>query len=138
WEGELREIEAGNGSAAGFLEGITGLVRELLQEVESASSAAPGRSPGQARTIGACPMCGQGVVERGKAFGCSAWRETGCGFRVWKVMSGNKLSVTQVKTLLKNGHTDVIKGFKSKTGKRFEAALKLDAENGVVFEFGDR
>ena len=53
-------------------------------------------------------------------------------------MSGNKLSVTQVKTLLKNGHTDVIKGFKSKTGKRFEAALKLDAENGVVFEFGDR
>ena len=138
WEGELREIEAGNGSAAGFLEGITGLVRELLQEVESASTALPGRSAGPARAIGPCPSCGKGVVERGKAYGCSAWRETGCGFRVWKVMSGRKLSVAQVKTLLKNGHTDVIKGFKSKTGKRFEASLKLDAENGVVFDFGDR
>ena len=138
WEGELREIEAGNGTAEGFLEGITGLVRELLQEVGSASSAVPGRSTGHARAIGACPSCGKGVVDRGKVYGCSAWRETGCGFRVWKVMSGKKLSVGQVKRLLKNGHTDLIKGFKSKAGKRFEAALKLDGQNGVVFDFGDR
>ena len=137
WERELREVEQGNGTAAGFLAGITALVRELLPLVQSSSGRVPGGSNGHARPVGPCPSCGQGVVERGKAFGCSAWRETGCGFKVWKVMSGKKLTVTQVKALLKKGHTGLIKGFKSRAGKPFEAVLKLDAQNGVVFDFGD-
>ena len=137
WEGELREIEAGKGTAAGFLSGITSLVRELLQEMEGASTNVPGRSSGHARAIGPCPSCGQGVEDRGKAFGCSAWRETGCGFTVWKVMSSKKLGVAQVKSLLKKGRTDVIKGFRSKAGNRFKAVLKLDGQNGVVFEYED-
>ena len=137
WEQELREIETGNGTAAGFLEGITELVRELLEEVRSLPAKVLERRNGHASSIGPCPSCGKEVVDRGKAFGCSAWRETGCGFKVWKVRSGKRLSATQVKTLLKKGHTDRIKGFKSKGGKPFEAALKLDAEKGVVFDFGD-
>ena len=136
WERELREIEAGNGTAEGFLEGITALVRELLPLVRSSSTRIPG-STGRAKPIGPCPSCGKDVIERGKAFGCSAWRETGCAFKVWKVMSGKKLSAAQVKTLLKNGHTNLIKGFKTRSGNRFQAALKLDERNGVVFDFGD-
>ena len=136
WERELREIEAGNGTAAGFLAGITALVRELLPLVRESSARVPGIN-GQVKTIGPCPSCGKGVVESSKAFGCSAWRETGCGFKVWKVMSGKKLSVAQVRALLKNGHTDLIKGFKSRAGNPFQASLKLDARNGVVFDFGD-
>ena len=126
WEQELREIEAGNGTAEGFLEGITALVRELLAEVCTSPAGVLERRNGHARTVGPCPSCGKDVVDRGKAFGCSAWRATGCGFKVWKVKSGKKLSVAQVKTLLKTGRTDVIKGFKSKAGNRFQAALKLD------------
>ena len=137
WEQELREIESGNGTAAGFLEGITALVRELLAEVRRSPAEALERRNGHAKAIGPCPSCGKAVVDRGKAFGCSAWRETGCGFRVWKVRSGKKLSATQVQKLLKNGHTDRLKGFKSKAGKPFEAALKLDGQNGVVFDFGN-
>ena len=136
WEQELREIESGNGTAAGFLEGITALVRELLAEVRRSPAGSLERRNGHAKAIGPCPSCGQAVVDRGKAFGCSAWRETGCGFRVWKVRSGKRLSATQVQKLLKNGHTDRLKGFKSKAGKPFEAALKLDGQNGVVFDFG--
>ena len=136
WESELREIEAGKGTAAGFLAGITALVRELLPLVRESSARVPG-SGSQGKTIGQCPSCGQSVVERGKAFGCSAWRETGCGFKVWKVMSGKKLSAAQVTALLKNGHTKRIKGFKTKAGKPFQAALKLDGRDGVVFDFGD-
>ena len=137
WEQELREIEAGSGTAAGFLTGITALVGELLEEVRNSSTGVLEGRNGHAKPIGPCPSCGKGVVDRGKAFGCSAWRETGCGFKVWKVMNGKKLSTAQVKALLKNGHTDVIKGFKSRAGKPFKAALKLDAQNGVVFDFGD-
>ena len=138
WEGELREIEGGSGTAVGFLEGITGLVRELLAEVRTSPAGVLERRNGHARPIGPCPWCGKDVVDRGKAFGCSAWRETGCGFKVWKAKSGKKLSVAEVKTLLKNGRTGVIQGFRSKAGKRFQAALKLDGQNGVAFDFGDR
>ncbi|MDE0205284.1 MAG: DNA topoisomerase, partial [Candidatus Tectomicrobia bacterium] len=138
WERELREIEAGNGTAAGFLEGITGLVRELLTEVHGSRAAVPERRNSHAKSIGPCPSCGKEVVDRGKAFGCSARRETGCGFRVWKVKSGKRLGATQVRMLLKKGRTGVIKGFRSKAGRPFEAALKLDGQNGVVFDFGDQ
>ena len=137
WEQELREIESGKGTQAGFLAGITALVRELLEEVRSSPAKVLERRNGHASSIGPCPSCGKEVVDRGKAFGCSAWRDTGCGFKVWKVKSGKRLSATQVKALLKKGYTDRIKGFKSKAGKPFEAALKLDEQNGVVFDFGD-
>ena len=91
WEQELREIESGNGTAAGFLEGITALVRELLAEVRRSPEGVLERRNGHAKAIGPCPSCGKTVVDRGKAFGCSGWRETGCGFKVWKVRSGKKL-----------------------------------------------
>ena len=136
WEQELREIEAGNGTPAGFLEGITALVRDLLAEVGTSPAGALERRNGHAKPVGPCPSCGKDVVDRGKAFGCSAWRETGCGFRVWKVKSGKRLTAGQVKALLNKGRTDRIKGFKSKAGKPFEAVLKLDGQNGVVFDFG--
>ena len=42
WEQELREIEAGNGTSAGFLEGITVLVRELLGEVRRSPAGGAG------------------------------------------------------------------------------------------------
>ena len=137
WEQELREIEAGNGTGEGFLEGITALVRELLAEVRRSPAGALERRDGDAKAFGSCPSCGKDVVDRGKAFGCSAWRETGCGFRVWKMKSGKRLSARHVKMLLRKGHTDRIKGFKSKAGRPFEAALKLDGQNGVVFDFGE-
>ena len=137
WERELREIEAGKGSAEGFLSGIVGFVRELLPLVRESSARMPGSNV-QGKSIGRCPSCGKDVVERGKLFGCSAWRETGCGFKVWKVISGKKVSPAQVKALLKNGRTNRLKGFKSKAGNPFEAALKLDAQNSVAFDFGGK
>lgn len=137
WERQLKEIEDGKGSAAGFLDGIGGLVSELVPQVRASSVKVP-TGNGEGKPIGPCPSCGQGVVERGKVYGCSAWRGSGCEFRVWKVVGGKKLSVGHVKALLRDGHTGLIKGFRSKAGKRFEAALKLDRRNGVVmFDFGD-
>ena len=136
WEQQLKEIEDGKGSAAGFLDAIGAFVGELVPQVQRSAVKVPAGG-GQGKPIGPCPSCGEGVVERGKVFGCSAWREDGCEFRVWKVMSGKKLTTVQVKALLTHGRTDLIKGFRSKSGRRFEAALKLDPRNGVVFDFGD-
>ena len=137
WERQLKEIEDGQGSAAGFLDAISGFVRELVPRVRESSTRVPAGDR-VAKIVGTCPLCGKGVVERAKAFGCSAWRETGCTFAVWKVHWGKKLSVGQVKALLVRGRTAVIKGFKNKAGKPFAAALKLDGDNKVAFDFGDK
>jgi DNA topoisomerase-3 len=40
--------------------------------------------------------------------------------------------------LLTNGKTPVIKGFKSKAGKAFDAALKFDENFRTVFVFDDK
>ena len=137
WERQLKEIEDGEGSAAGFLDGISGFVRELVPRVRESSTRVPGGDRA-AKVVGTCPLCGKGVVERAKAFGCSAWRETGCTFAVWKVHRGKKLSLGHVKALLVKGRTAVIEGFRNKDGKPFAAALKLDGDNKVAFDFGDK
>ena len=136
WEQQLKEIEDGKGSAAGFIDAACGFVRDLVPRVQASMAAVPGRER-TAKVVGSCPVCGKDVVEGGKAFGCSAWRETGCAFKVWKVIAGKKLGAAHVRALLAKGRTRPLKGFRSRAGKPFEAALKLDTDNEVRFDFRD-
>ena len=55
----------------------------------------------------------------------------------WKQIAGKKLSKTQVAKLIKEGKTGKISGFKSKSGKEFEAALKLNAGKYTLVAFYD-
>ena len=74
------------------------------------------------------------MIEQPKSYGCQAWRD-GCKFAIWKSIAGKRIGITTAKTLLKNGETKKLKGFKSKAGKPFEAKLKLEAgEVRFVFE----
>ncbi|HET9503235.1 MAG TPA: DNA topoisomerase 3 [Hymenobacter sp.] len=83
-----------------------------------------------------CPVCRLGTMLKGSsAFGCSRFRED-CQFRVPFEWGGKKLTDTQLRQLLRKGETGVIKGFLSaKTGKKYDAALKVD-EGRVVPVFG--
>ncbi|MDP4126084.1 MAG: DNA topoisomerase 3 [Bacillota bacterium] len=92
----------------------------------------------QPEGLGTCPRCGGEVIEGQKGFGCDHWRE-GCSFVLWKTpICGKVLTRNQVKSLLKKGRTPLIKGFKSKSGKTFEAYLICEdlAEAKLKFEFG--
>ena len=85
-------------------------------------------------SFGACPACGKQVSEQPKSYSCSGWRE-GCKFVIWKTISGKKISKRTAKTLLEKGRTSVLKGFKSKAGKTFEARLELrEGEVKLGFE----
>jgi DNA topoisomerase-3 len=88
--------------------------------------------------LGACPLCGSDVVEQEKSFGCSGWRH-GCRFAIWKTIAGKAIGVRAAQSLLRQGRTPLLRGFRSKAGNRFEARLKLE-EGEVRFEFdgGDR
>ena len=82
-----------------------------------------------------CPKCRQGqIIEGQRGFGCNRYRE-GCDFVVWKEMAGKKLTEKQIHTLIAKGKTGVIKGFKSKKGRKFDARLKLGPECKAAFDF---
>ena len=74
--------------------------------------------------IGKCPCCDSNIIENDKSFYCENWRN--CGFSVWKVICGKKVTATMIKEILEIGYTKKMKGFKSKAGKSFEASLILD------------
>lgn len=82
--------------------------------------------------IGKCPVCGSNIYENQKSFYCENWKE--CGFSIWKQICGKTLTTSNAKDLLDKGQTNRLKGFKSKTGRNFEASLMLQ-NNKVKLKF---
>jgi DNA topoisomerase III len=137
WEERLAMMEKGMERRPDFMSDINRFTTKLVEEVrgmEGERLAAPSRSR---EPLGACPKCGAPVIETRKAFGCSAWKKSGCDFVIWKQVSGKRLSENQARQLLTKGRTAQMKGFKSKAGKPYSAALKLDAEHRVRLEFAN-
>ncbi|WP_242920115.1 type IA DNA topoisomerase [Pontibacter liquoris] len=83
-----------------------------------------------------CPRCKQGRLLKGKsAYGCSRFRE-GCQFLVPFEKGGKQLTDKHIHALLLKGKTPTIKGFISeKTGQPFDAALALNEQWQVVYQF---
>jgi len=50
-------------------------------------------------------------------------------------IAGKKITLKTAQSLLKQGQTPIIKGFASKSGKKFDARLKLEGGE-VRFDFG--
>ena len=85
------------------------------------------RGIGARRKLGiSCPVCGMEMVTTPFGYGCSGYKadKSGCNFNVGEI-AGITLSEEQLKQLIEEGHTDTIRGFKSKAGKKFDAVLKL-------------
>lgn len=82
-----------------------------------------------------CPSCGGRIIKKAKGFGCENFKADdpgSCRFFVGKVCQ-KQISEKNVTELLKNGQTSLIKGFKSKSGKKFDASLSLSrGEDGKV------
>ncbi len=89
-----------------------------------------------------CPMCGGEIVKTSFGYGCSNYNrndlEHSCHFSINNKIAGIKISDTLVKQLLNNKKTDIIEGFLSKSGNKFNAALKLTDSGQVIFDFPDR
>ena len=68
WEKKLREIERGDFQAQQFLDELKQMTAEVVREVKSDKSGMR------------CPICGRGMIIRGRTrYGCSRWRE-GCTY----------------------------------------------------------
>ncbi len=84
--------------------------------------------------VGKCPLCGKDLIRKQRFYGCSGYKD-GCKFSVNISICGRVVSLGMLEDLLEKGCTAIVGGFVSpRTGKAFEAALKL--ENGkAVFDF---
>ena len=120
--------------------------QNLRQELADRISEFAGKN---ARGIGArkkigvkCPICEGELVTTPFGFGCTNYKadKSGCNFNIGEI-AGITPTEEQVKVLFEQGHTETIRGFKSKAGKKFDAALKLEkTEDGKVnisFDFAD-
>jgi DNA topoisomerase III len=139
WEERLAKMEQGTERRPDFMADINGFATRLVEEVRAmqgerlAPPASRDRVP-----LGVCPKCGSPVVETRKAYSCSAWKASGCDFAIWKQVSGKRLSEAQAKLLLTRGRIGPLRGFKSKAGKPYAAALMLDGEHRLRLDFGER
>ena len=68
WEKKLRAIERGDYTAQLFLDELKQMTTQVVREVKADKSGMR------------CPVCGRGIIIRGKTrYGCSRWRE-GCAY----------------------------------------------------------
>jgi DNA topoisomerase III len=87
--------------------------------------------------LGKCPKCGSQVYDGGMNYVCE--KQTGptptCDFRTGKIILQQEIGPDQVKKLLAEGKTDLLKNFISnKTNRKFEAFLVLK-DGKTAFEF---
>ena len=137
WEKYLKKIRNHEGTQEAFLSSITNFINHLIQKVPDTfenSAIKKYAEKSEADTvIGVCPQCKKNVLDKGKFFGCTGYRE-GCTFTLPKKWSGKTLTKKNIKDLLSKQETSLIKGFKSKKGTSFNAKLKL-IDNKLVFDF---
>ena len=141
WEHRLKRIERGEQDAAGFMDGIAAMLRELIQTYTKV----PGTEilfPPEQEVVGKCPRCGAAVVERKQGFFCD---NRGCTFVLWKnskFFSTKKKNLTKslASALLKDGHAPLKGCYSEKTGKTYDAVVVLtdDGERvGYKLEFAN-
>ena len=130
WETALAKIEAGSMDADTFRKGIEVYTRQITAELLSVQlSVATGETC-------PCPKCGSGrILFYPKVAKCS---NVDCTFTIFRNKCDKQLSDKQIVELVTKRKTGLIKGFKGKNGKAFDASLVLDGEFNVAFSFPEK
>lgn len=131
WEKELARIERGELPADTFRKEIEAYTREITSELLSCDKLFARRDSGCK-----CPKCGTGSMQfYGKVVRCD---NAECGLPVFRLKANRTLTDDEIKDLLTDGHTKLLKGFKSKQGKSFDAVVAFDGDYNTTFVFPER
>jgi DNA topoisomerase-3 len=148
WEKKLSAIEEGNYSWQQFQQELLCMIADMttsclkiqalnLDQAKSVNEAATSKLASEPEVssvqetepktnFGTCPLCGAVVLQNRKAYYCTNWQKPiECPLTIWRVISGKTLTAKQVNLLLSKGTTGLLKGFRSKQGKRFAAEVVL-------------
>lgn len=128
WEAALARIERGELPAEVFMNDIEGYTRKITMELLSCDKIFNSNDSGVI-----CPKCGTGHIQfYGKVVRCD---NPDCGMPVFRQIAGKTLSDADMESLLKNGHTGLLSGFRSRQGKAFSASIAFDENFNTVFKF---
>ena len=130
WETALSKIEAGNMDADTFRKGIEVYATQITTELLSVQlSVATGETC-------PCPKCNNGrILFYPKVAKCS---NVDCTLTIFRNKCDKQLSDKQIVELVTKRKTGLIKGFKGKNGKAFDASLVLDEQFNVGFSFPEK
>lgn len=127
WELALSKIASGEMGAFTFHRGIEVFATQITSELLSTKIESSGNRSGAT-----CPQCGQPIVFYPKVAKC---QNPDCGLMVFRGIAQKELSDGQLADLFGKGKTGLIKGFKGKSGKPFDAAVTFDSDFKTVFDF---
>jgi DNA topoisomerase-3 len=126
WELALQKIENGQANSSAFQKEMetyaSAITRELLN-----TSVLHENLPELF-----CPKYRNQVLIRDKIVKCPNER---CGWLQYRNVCGVQLSISDIESLLVKGKTPLIKGMKSKAGKKFNALIILNQRAETSFEF---
>ena len=130
WETALAKIKAGDMDADTFRKGIEVYATQITAELLSVQlSFASGETC-------PCPKCGSGrILFYPKVAKCS---NVDCTLTIFRSKCDKQLTDKQIVELVTKRKTGLIKGFKGKNGKAFDASLVLDGQFNVAFSFPEK
>lgn len=130
WEMVLQKIENNEADTTVFLKDMeayaTSVTRELL-DINIIKDNQPQLT---------CPKCkSHRLLVWNKVVKCP---DDACGWLQFRNVCGVLLSVSDIESLVTNGKTNLIKGMKSKSGRKFNAYIVMDDKGETTFEFENR
>ena len=146
WWSIQEEIQNGTVNYNKLIDSVYDTIKHIVANVDNYpvvnSSIIAIKKKGGA-VIGKCPRCGGDIVETKTGFCCSNWKEpTNCKFNIWKkskspLFAKTTFTAATVKKLL-SGQSVKMKKLVSKTGKEFEAEVKMkddpSSQYGPLFD----
>ena len=131
WEETLAKIETGEADAPSFRRDIEVYTAQIVAELLAATlDVAPS---GEQCT---CPKCKKSrILFFDKVAKCA---DVDCGFTLFRNKGGKVLTDKQIVGLVTTGRTPLVKGFRNREGRSFDAALVLNPDFTVGYSFPDR
>lgn len=130
WELALQKIENQEADASAFQKEMETYAKSITDELLQ-TSIAQSNLPKLT-----CPKCkSQQLIIRDKIVKCP---DESCNWVQFRTVCGVQVSIENVISLINKGKTTLIKGMKSKAGKKFDAYIVLNEQAESSFEFEKR
>lgn len=134
WENKLKEIEKGIINMDEFMNGISDMVTETVNNYTPVNDSK--LFPSGRKVVGKCPRCGGNVSVSPKGYFCEA---NNCRFGIWndnKYLVPREIPIDEntIVALLDNGRISISKIKSVKTGNYYPGILIMD-DNGELTRF---
>jgi DNA topoisomerase-3 len=130
WELALQKIENNEADAEAFQKEMENYASSITSELLQ-TSIAQNNLPKLA-----CPKCKtQHLIIRDKIVKCP---DEVCNWVQFRNVCGVQIGIADIESLVKKGKTSLIKGMKSKAGKKFDAYIVLNEDYKTSFKFENK